>query len=84
MSAIINPSIVKTVYEKVLSEGHPSNNGYFLKGVYASCLEDSSQELSDRFSKIRLANDDAVEGEFLDATHRIKFLNKVRKLHQAR
>lgn len=82
MSAIINPSIVKTVYEKVLSEGHPSSSGYFLKGVYASCLDDSPPELSDRFSKIRLANDEAIEGEFPDASQRIKFLNKIRKLHQ--
>ena len=56
MSAIINPSIVKTVYDKVLSEGRRSSNGYFFKGVYASCLEDRSRELSDRFSKIRLGN----------------------------
>lgn len=82
MSAIINPSIVKTVYEKVLSEGQPSSSGYFLKGVYASPIDDEATELSDRFSKIRLANGQAVEGQFPDATQRIKFLNKIRKLHQ--
>ncbi|WP_292950218.1 MULTISPECIES: hypothetical protein [unclassified Neptuniibacter] len=82
MSAILNPSIVKTVYEKVLTEGHPSNNGFFLKGVYASGINNDVTELSDRFSKVRLANDEHVEGEFPDATQRVKFLNKIRKLHR--
>ncbi|MAY42595.1 MAG: hypothetical protein CMI05_09855 [Oceanospirillaceae bacterium] len=82
MSAILNPSIVKTVYEKVLTEGHPSSNGFFLKGVYASGINNDVTELSDRFSKVRLANDEHVEGEFPDATQRVKFLNKIRKLHR--
>lgn len=81
MSAIINPSTVKAVYEKVLAEGQPSSNGYFLKGIYASQLNEREAELSDRFSKIRLASDEAVEGEFSDAGQRIKFLNKIRRLH---
>ena len=82
MGAIINPSIVKIVYEKIMKHGQPSQRGYFLKGVYAAGNDLQTAELSDRFSKICITRGNLVAGEFSDSTQRIKFLNKLRKLYR--
>lgn len=83
MSAIINPSIVKSVYDKVLAEGRPASEGHFLQGVYAKGDGSQERELSDRFSKIKMEDNEVVESQFMDATQRIRFLRKIRRIHQS-
>lgn len=81
MDTVINPSIFKAVYEKIVTEGQQSSSGFFLRGVYAAGRGNKLLELNDSFSRIRVVNGKVVATEFSNNTQRVRFLNKVRKLY---
>ncbi|WP_415882532.1 hypothetical protein [Neptuniibacter sp. QD34_54] len=81
MGSVINPSIFKAVYDKIVTEGQQSSSGFFLRGVYAAGQGKKHLELKDCFSRIRVVNGEVVATEFSNNTQRVRFLNKVRKLY---
>ena len=81
MNTVINPSIFKAVYERILTEGKPSSHGFFLKGIYAFKKDDQQTELNDRFSRICAVDDKITDSEFASGAQRVRFLKKVRNLY---
>jgi hypothetical protein len=81
MNSVINPSIALDVHNRVLANGQPSREGYFLGGIYAAEDPEGYKQLSDCYSRIRLQDEEVVESEFSDHTQRLRFLRKIRRLH---
>ena len=82
MNSVINPAVALDVHNRVLADGQPVRDGYFLGGIYAAEDPKGCKELKDCFSRIRLQGEEVVESAFSDSTQRLRFLRKIRRLHQ--